>query len=138
DAHYTGDLRDLDRDDPAVLIGLAALRRGADDPAIENVAVVLEAGRPGTGRHDDVVDGDALALDEAVTRVRDRDLDLARSPAGVGQRDRPVLPATGCAAGRVPRAGRSGGGAAQEVVLGISRITRIGDERRHVVLVERV
>ena len=92
--------------DPVVRV-LAALRRTGDGPAVEGVGVVLEGGRAGATGRLDVVDVDAVALEEAVAGVADRELDVA---AGVlGQVEPPrLVDAAARPARRVPRAGRAG------------------------------
>ena len=109
--------------DPVVDVGVATRRRAGDLPTVQLVTVGLEGRRALAGRHLDVVDGHAGALDGVIADVADRH--LRRAPGEVRQVDRPLLPAVAAAADRVPHprgARRRAPTAAGGLVAGQARV----------------
>ena len=118
---------------PVVVVPRAAFGWAGDGPAVEGIVVGLERGVALTRRHDDVVEGDAWALDGVVAGVRERDLDGACRgvPAEV---DRPLGPHRVETCDGVPLAGLPGRqarvGAVGSLVVGEERVEGVPQRTR--------
>ena len=102
-----GQPKDCDRR-PRILVRLAAVRRIADDPAVERVAVVLERGAALARRERTRLSPVTRAeRDIRIAGVRDRKLEVDGVDIRVREIERPRLPVEPIAAGRPPVARRA-------------------------------